>query len=79
MYYFGNTELAEMINEWSKDNSKVMWWWYRDCILQAQERGLVKVITHTDDKPFWCRTFAESIELTDKVKELIEKINQRNV
>ncbi len=79
MYYFSNTELAEMISEWSKDTSKVTWWWFRDIILQAQERGLVKVIAHTDDKPFWWRTFAESIELTDKVKELIEKINQRNV
>ena len=78
MYYFRDNEIADMVDEWSRDRSHTLWWWYRDIMLVAQERGLVKVIAHTEDKPFWWRTFAESIELADKIKELIEKNKQRD-
>jgi len=74
--HYGDTELAEMVNEWILDKSHIMYWFYRDTILQAQERGLVKVIAHTEDKPFWWRSFESSIELSDRIKELIEKIKQ---
>jgi hypothetical protein len=78
MFYFNDTELAEMIDRWSRDID-VSYWWYRDVILQAQERGLVKVIAHTEDCPFWWRKFADSIELSDKIKELIMKNRQRDI
>lgn len=78
MYTFTDTELAEMIDDWSRDYSRVLWFWYRDVILQAQDRGLVKVISHTEDKPFWWRSFGESIELSDRIKEIIERNRQRN-
>lgn len=74
MYYFSDTELAQMLNEWRDLNGYTnCWWWYRDCILQAEGRGLVKIIVHTPDNPFWCRKFNESIELTDKIKVLMDK------
>jgi hypothetical protein len=74
--HYSDTELAEMVNEWSLDKSHIMYWFYRDIILQAEERGLVKVVANTEDKPFWWRSFEESIELSDRIKELIEKIKQ---
>lgn len=80
--YFNDSELAEMIGNWS-NKIDVSWWWYRDVSSYAQEKGLekglIKVIAHTEDIPFWWRAFAESIELTDKMKELIEKNRQRDL
>jgi hypothetical protein len=72
MFYYSDKELSEMVSEWSK-SIDVSYWWYRDVVLQAQERGLVKVIAHTEDKPFWWRSFAESIEILDKAKDIMTK------
>jgi hypothetical protein len=77
MYCLGDNDLAELVDERSRGVSVVSFWWYRDVILQAQERGLVKVIAHTEEKPFWWRSVEESIELSDKMKDLILKGRQR--
>ena len=48
------------------------WFWYRDIMRQSEERGYLKVIAHTEDKPFWWRKFDESIEVTsEKLKNMI--------
>lgn len=78
MYTFTDTELAEMIDQWSRDRSNILWFWYRDVILQAQERGLIKIIAHTEENPFWWRLFADSIELADRAKEIIARNRQRD-
>lgn len=46
--------------------------WYRDVIKQAEERGYLKVISHTEEMPFWWRKFDDSIEVTsEKLKNMI--------
>lgn len=45
---------------------KITWVWYRDVILQAQEKGLLKIIGDSD---FHVRKFSESIEvLSEQLK-----------
>ena len=78
MYYFSDTELVQMMDEWVKADSYTNhWWWFRDVILQAQEKELIKIIGHTESNPFWWRKFSESIEILDKMKIMIEKNKQR--
>lgn len=51
---------------------KVIWFWYRDVILQAQERGLVKVIGDSPELPFYQRKFSESIQvISDECRKMI--------
>ena len=79
LYYLRDSELVEYLAEWNSDTSHTNWCWYRDTILQAQERGLAKVIVHTEDCPFWWRKFVDSIELTEKAITMIEKSKQKNI
>ena len=78
MYFFGESELAEVIDRMRQDQSRYLWFWYRDVILQAQDRGFLKVVGHSQDMPFWWRKFEESIELFPKILELIERNRQRD-
>jgi len=71
--YFSEGELVGELLELMTNRSNHRYFYYRDVILQAQERGYLKVIAHTEDKPFWWRTFEESIELDEKMKGLIER------
>jgi len=77
MYWFTESELAQELNRFKNDQEHIPWFWYRDVILHAQERGYAKVTAHTDDKPFWWRKFEDSIELSLKIKEIIERNEQR--
>ena len=41
------------------------WFWYRDVLCEAERRGLLRITTHTPDRPFWWRPFKASIEVVD--------------
>jgi len=43
MYWFAEGELASTIADMRQNPHAYRWFWYRDVILQAQERGLLKV------------------------------------
>lgn len=46
--------------------------WYRDVMAQAENRGLIKIVSHTKDMPFWWRKFDESVEIiSEKLKNMI--------
>ena len=74
MYWFGEIELVEQILEWQKEGIPYLWFFYRDVMLQAQERGLIKIIVDSEDRPFWWRKFEESIEFTPKTMEIIKRL-----
>jgi hypothetical protein len=70
MYWYSEGDLIGEIIKFRRYGA--LWFWYRDVLLQAQERGFVKITAHTDDKPFWWRKFGESIEIVnEKLKEKI--------
>lgn len=71
--HFSEGELVGELLELITNRSNHRYFWYRDVILQAQDRGYLKVIAHSEDKPFWWRTFEESIELSDNMKQLLER------
>ena len=49
-----------------------MYWYYRNVLIQAQERGLVRITGHSNEIPFWWRKFDESIEiLSEQLKTAI--------
>lgn len=79
MFWFGESELAEIIESFRTRSVNYAFWWYRDVMLQAKERGLLKIIADSEDNPFFCRKFDESIEMSDKLKELIERNKQRDL
>jgi len=78
MYWFGESELAETIEKFRAQSSNYSVCWYRDVILQAQDRGYLKVVAHSDDVPFWYRKFDESIEISESLKSIIERNRQRD-
>lgn len=50
------------------------YWWYRDVLRQAEERGLIRIMGHSEQVPFWWRKFDESVEvISEKLKEAIKK------
>jgi hypothetical protein len=73
MCWFGEVELVEQILELQKEGIPCLWFFYRDVMLQAKERGLVQIIGDSEDHPFWRRTFEESIEFTPKAIEMITR------
>jgi hypothetical protein len=68
MYWFSE---GELIGEILRLRRGIWcWFWYRDVLRQAEGRGFVRITAHTDEKPFWWRSFGESVEmLSDKLKE----------
>jgi len=76
--YFNDTELTEMILGFQRDQNHIYWFWYRDILLEAQSRDLVRITAHTEEMPFWWRKFDESIEFTPRMQELVERNRQRN-
>ena len=49
------------------------WFWYRDVIIQAQLRDLIKIVGHSKEMPFWWRKFGECIEIvSEQLKIAIE-------
>ena len=77
--YFNSNELIEMVVEWQANNHKgVMWWWYRDNMLQAQDRGLIKITANTNEMPFWWMNFSDSIEITEAGNAIINRMKQKD-
>lgn len=73
MYCFSEGDMVKEIIRFREDKRSAPWFWYRDTLLQAQDRGYLKVIADSDVLPFWWRKFDESIEMTPRLIELIEK------
>ena len=49
-----------------------LWFWYRDVIAQAEKRGFLRIVGHSDDKPMWWRSFDEGVEVTsEKLAEVL--------
>jgi hypothetical protein len=53
---------------------EVPWFWYRNVLLQAQERGAIRISGHSEERPFWWRKFEDSVEVTsDKLAALMKE------
>jgi len=75
MYWFSEGELMNWLICFLDGNQNTtMYWWYRYIIFQAEKRNYLKIVMHSDERPFWYRKFSESIELTESTTQLIEKI-----
>ena len=73
MYTFSEGELmGEVV--WMRENQDHEWWfWYRNVLLQAQEKRLIRIIPNDSNCPFWWRHFDESIEiLNDRLRTMIQ-------
>ena len=71
MYTFGEGDLIGEVIRLRREGQKP-WFWYRDVLRQAQERGLLRIAGHTEEMPFWWRKFDESVEVTsEKLREKI--------
>jgi hypothetical protein len=52
---------------------KMVWHWYMNCILQAEDRGFVKVVNN-DDGCFYVRKFSETVQvISEDLKKMIEE------
>jgi hypothetical protein len=60
---------------------EVPWFWYRDVLLQAEQRGVIKLVQERDGKPFWWMGFEESVEIaSDGLKKvLVEETEWKGV
>lgn len=70
MYTFSDGELFKEIYRCYRRESP--WFWYRDVLLQASNRGLVKISGVSS--PFWTQDFSKSVELlSEKLKEFFKE------
>lgn len=70
MIWLGTSDLMKEIYICSQGEH--MYWYYRNVLIQAQERGLVRITGHSNEIPFWWRKFDESIEiLSEQLKTAI--------
>ena len=70
MIWLGTSDLMKGIYICSQGEH--MYWYYRNVLIQAQERGLVRITGHSNEIPFWWRKFDESIEiLSEQLKTAI--------
>ena len=69
MYWFDEGGLVGEVVRLRREGQKP-WFWYRDVIRQAEQRGYVRVTGHSDELPFWWRKFDDSVEATsEKLRE----------
>lgn len=71
MYWFDEGSLIGEIVGLRREGQKP-WFWYRDVLRQAEQRGFLRVTGHSDEFPFWWRWFDDSVEvLSDRLREKI--------
>ena len=52
---------------------EVPYFWYRDVLLQAQDRGLLRITAHEEGNPFWWRRWEDSVEVvSDRLAQALE-------
>ena len=50
------------------------WFWYRDVLLQAEQRGFLRLVHERDGKPFWWLGFEDSVEVaSEKLASLLRE------
>ncbi len=78
MIWFSEGELfSEICRCYRRETT---WFWYRDVLRQAEQRGFLKIVGHSDKNPFWWRTFEDSVEVTSaKLAELMRQETDRKV
>ena len=58
-------EIGRLINRFSQRQG-VFYLWYRDVMIQAHQRGFVRIHGHSEELPFWWRSFADSVEIVSE-------------
>ena len=71
MYWFDEGGLVGEI-VWLRREGQKPYWWYRDVLRQAEQRGFLRVTGHSDELPFWWRWFDDSVDVTsNRLREAI--------
>jgi hypothetical protein len=71
MIWFSDGDLVGEVVRLRREGQKP-YWWYRDVLRQAEQRGFLRVTQDTEEKPFWWRHFDDSVEVvSDKLREAI--------
>ena len=64
MYTYSDGELnGEVCKCYRKEHP---WFWYRDVLLQAEQRGIIRITKEKDGKPFWWMRFEDSVEVVSE-------------
>lgn len=79
MYWFSEGDLIGEVVRLRCEGQKP-WFWYRDVLRQAEQRGFLRIIGHSDELPFWWRRFDDSVEVvSEKLREKIKEGGDINV
>ena len=72
MYWFSEGELIGEVCKCYR--MEVQWFWYRDVLRQAEQRGIIRIVGHDEKTPFWWRRFDQSIEIvSEKLAEVLRQ------
>ena len=64
MFWFSDGGLIEAVGECARGRKP--YWWYRDVLLQAQDRRILRIVGHSEERPFWWRPFSEAVQVTSE-------------
>ena len=58
---------------------EVPWFWYRNVLAQAEQRGFVRIVGHSEELPLWWRPFDEAVEvLSEKLAVVLREESSWN-
>jgi hypothetical protein len=72
MTFFAEGQLFNEICQIYRGESP--WFWKRDILRQAEARGYLRIVAHTEELPFWWRTFEQATVIdNEKLKALLRE------
>lgn len=74
MEYYAFT-ISSLINEIVRIRREgASWFWYKDVLLDAEQKGFIKITKNSEEKPFWWNKFDDSVEnLSEQLKQKISQ------